>query len=120
MPQRLRQQIHDFLRDYRKEVFALEHKEENVTARSAAAQKFAEEMLDQRFHYHFHQKVDPDRAETIQLIHNYCREALLPPVVTRIAERVLLLEQRHLATIGFVECVLEKLAGELEKGEPNV
>jgi len=115
MPRLLRAQIHDFLHNYHKAVFELEHNKSLVDARREQAEGIVHELLDQKFHYHFHQKVDTDRAETIQLIHNYCREALLPPVVGRLAERVLLLEQRHAKSLELVEMVLEKFSEQIDK-----
>ncbi len=115
MPRKLKEQIHQFLHDYRKSVFELEHDSKKVEERHEQAEHLVEEILDQKFHYHFHKKVDEDRAETIQMIHNYCREALLPPVVNRFAERLLVVEQRHALALEFVERILDYLAEELEQ-----
>jgi len=114
MPKVLKAQLHAFLHEYKRAVFELEHDPEARVARERHANEFVDEVLDQKFHYHFHQKVDPERVESIQLIHNYCREALLPPVISRLAERVLLLEQKHLAALDLVEGVLAKLTEESE------
>ena len=114
MPHRLRAEIHQFLHDYKKRVFEIEHNPENIEERRQRAQKFAEELLDQKFHYHFHKKVDEERAEIIQLIHNYSREALLPPVLERLADRELLIEQRHAAALELVERVLTSFAVQVD------
>lgn len=114
MPHRLRAEIHQVLHDYRRAVFELEHDEARVLERKEKAKQFTNEVLDQKFHYHFHQKVDAQRAETIQLIHNYCREALLPPVLERLAEREFLLEERHQHALQMVERVMNSFASEVE------
>lgn len=118
MPRALKAKMHEFLHDYRKRVFELEHEEAERHSREEKAHEFVDEVLDQKFHYHFHKKVDPERAETIQLIHNYCREALMPPVVSRLAERVMLAEQRHQAALSLVQRMLDHLAEDLERDSP--
>lgn len=119
MPHRLRAEIHTVLHDYRKAVFELEHDQARVNESKERAKKFTGEILDQKFHYHFHQKVDPQRADTIQLIHNYCREALLPPVLERLAEREFLLEERHQQTLLMVERVMNSFAAEVEANDSH-
>jgi hypothetical protein len=114
MPRVLKTKLHAFLHDYRKRVFELQHEHDQVDRRRQAAEEFVEEVLDQKFHYHFHKKVDPEQAETIQLIHNYCREAMFPPIMSRLTERVLLLEERHVAALDLVHRILDELAEDLE------
>jgi len=117
MPHQLRAQIHDFLHEYRRRVFDLEHDADLVEKRKGRAKEFADELLDQKFHYHFHKKIDEERAEFIQLIHNYCREALLPPILERLAQREALIEQRHQAALELVGRVMESFALEVEADE---
>mgnify|MGYP003573188590 FL=1 len=114
MPKILKAQIRSFLHDYRKEVFELEHAEDKLEKRRQAAGDFAQDVLDQKFHYHLHKKVDPDRVEVIQLIHNYCTEALLPPILLRLAEEILLGQERHVVALDMVRQVLDTLAEEDE------
>lgn len=114
MPMQLRAEIHRFLHDYRKSVFALEHDPEAIQTRQQRVESFVHELLDQKFHYHLHQKVDRTRADMIQLIHHYCQEALLPPIVNRLAERVVFMEQRHAKALELVEKVLDKLSEGIE------
>ena len=42
-----------------------------------------EDVLEQKYHYHFHKLPDADRAEIINMINNYTREAILPPIVEK-------------------------------------
>jgi len=114
MARQLKQQMHAFLHDYRKNVFELEHRPELTAEREQKVREFVDEVLDQKFHYHLHQKVDEQRVEMIQLIYNYCREAILPPVVQRFAERIVVLERRQQLAMEFVERVIDALADELE------
>lgn len=114
MPKVLKAKLHAFLHDYRKRMFELEHDHGLVDVRAKKTEEFVTQVLDQKFHYHLHKKVDPKRAETIDLIHNYCREAVLPPVVSRLAERILLLQEKHNATLELVHRTLEDLADEVE------
>lgn len=117
MPKVLKAQLHAFLHDYHKRIFELQHDHGEIEGREKSAAEFVEEVLDQKFHYHFHKKVDPSRAETIQLIHNYCREAMLPPVMSKLTERVILLEQRHGAALELVQSVMDMLAKEQEQDQ---
>ncbi len=110
MPKVLKTQLSSFLHDYKKHVFELEHDARKVEARKLAAGKLAREILDQKFHYHVREKVDASKAEMLQMIHHYCTEALLPPVVMRLAEQYLLAEERHAVTLSVMKDMLEALA----------
>jgi hypothetical protein len=116
MPKLLKAQISSFLHDYKKRVFELEHDAQLVSQRNEAVKKFVGEVLDEKSHYHFHQKIDPAHAQTLDLIYDFSREALLPPIVTRLTERVMMLEARQQAALDLVHKMLEALAK--EEGAP--
>lgn len=114
MPKLLKAQIRTFLHDYKKRVFELEHDGRMVEQRREQVKKFVHEILSEKAHYHFHQKIDKAQADTLDLIYDFCHEALLPPVVTKLAERVAILEERQRAALEMATRVLDALSAEEE------
>lgn len=101
-----RAQVSEILHDYKKECFQYQHStEHDVVAREAT--RLVDEVLAQNFHFHVHKPLNPERAEILGMIENYTREAVLPPVVNKLAERVVLLEKRHEAAIKAMERLLQ-------------
>jgi hypothetical protein len=95
------------LHDYKRDVFRLEHHQKDVESITQECMSLCEDVLEQKYSYHFHKLPDADRAEIINMINNYTREAILPPVVERIMEHHVLLERR-------VQALEELLAKTLE------
>ncbi|MFP8872072.1 MAG: hypothetical protein VCB43_12060, partial [Myxococcota bacterium] len=83
------------LHDYKVNLFHEEH--DNVQALTEECMAITEEVLNQKYHYHFHKLPDANRAEIINMINNYVREAILPPVVEKILQRQLMQERRTTA-----------------------
>jgi hypothetical protein len=108
MTNTLETQLKTFLHDYKKRVFEIEHDAGRIDARRDAVNRFVKEVLDEKSHFHFHSKIDKQHAEMLDLIYDFCHEALLPPVVKRLAERVAVLEERQQA---FIEMVKQALGG---------
>ena len=109
-------QIRQFLHDYKKRVFELEHDPKIEEARRTQLAKYVTEVLSEKSRFKFHQKVDKSQAETLDLIYDFCHEAILPPVVTKLAERVVVLESRQPAFLEMVQKVLEALSQEEKVG----
>jgi len=112
MPKVLKAQIQTFLHDYKKRVFEIEHDPKHVEQRKAQVHRVVSQILDEKSHFHLHQKVDASNAATLDLIYDFCHEALLPPVVGRIAERILSLEARQEACLDMVKKMLDAFAQE--------
>jgi hypothetical protein len=102
------------LHEYRVESFKATHSPEQVQERTREALKLCREALHQVYRFHFHGGPDPARAETLNLIHDYAVEALLPPVIERVIERELILERKHELAMKLVERLLEILSREGE------
>jgi hypothetical protein len=102
-----RKQVNEILHDYKKECFQLEHGSEHHDTVVRGRQKLVDEILAQNFHFHFHRSPTPQAAETFNIIENYVREAVLPPVVSKLAERVVLLEKRQAAGLKALERILD-------------
>ncbi len=98
------------LHEYRVDTFKATHSPEQVQERTKEALRLCQEAMHQVFRFHFHDVPDPDRAETLNLIHDYAVEALLPPIVERVIERELILEKKHELSMRLVERILEVLS----------
>ena len=100
------------LHDYKLEVFHNEHDKKSHDEMVAEALNITEDVLEQKYHYHFHKLPDANRAEIINMINNYTREAVLPPVVDRLVQRQMILEKRLEALVHLTERILERLSQE--------
>jgi len=98
------------LHEYKLEVFRVEHNQKDVEGITQECMDICEDVLQQKYHYHFHKLPDAGRAEIINMINNYTREAVLPPVVERLVQRQVRLEKRYDALVGMVEKMLETLS----------
>ena len=105
----------ELLHEYKKEVFHAEHDKQSVSEQAAHCMHITEEVLAHNFKYHFHQLPDANRAEIINMINNYTREALLPPIVEKLVKRQVALENRITALSHLTERMLELLSTEFVK-----
>ena len=96
------------LHEYKVELFHEEH--DDVEAFTEKCTHIAEDVLNQKFNYHFHKLPDANRAEIINMISNYTREAILPPVVEKIVERQVHVENRMKVLEQLVVNALEALS----------
>jgi len=103
------QKFKDLLHQYKKEVFLAEHDQQSADEIAAECLHVTEDVLDQKFDYHFHKLPDADRAEIINMINNYTREAILPPIIEKLVARQVLLEKRIDALVHLNEMILEVL-----------
>lgn len=108
----MHQNFKDLLHQYKVEVFHTAHDRQNVKELTQECMHITEEILEDRFHYHFHKLPDADRAEIINMINNYVREAILPPVVEKLVRRQVLLEKRIDALVHLTEQMFEMLSVE--------
>jgi hypothetical protein len=106
----MRQTFKDLLHQYKIDVFRSEHSQQNVDDVAAECMNVCEDVLKQKYHYHFHKLPDANRAEIINMINNYTREAILPPVVEKLVQRQVVLERRIQALDAFIEKMLEVLS----------
>jgi hypothetical protein len=104
------------LHQYKLEVFHAQHDKQSVEEIATECLHLTEDVLKQKYHYHFNKLPDADRAEIINMINNYTREAILPPVVEKLVHRQVLLEKRVNALLHLTEQILETLsAGQLSE-----
>ena len=100
----------DLLHQYKLDVFHLEHHQKDVEEVTAECMHICEDLLHKKYSYHFHKLPDADRAEIINMINNYTREAILPPVVEKLVERQVLAEKRVAALEDLLAKMLETLS----------
>ncbi|MFT5284934.1 MAG: hypothetical protein ACI8TQ_001093 [Planctomycetota bacterium] len=84
----------DLLHAYKVDAFRTEHRKKDVEELTGECMEICDEVLKAKYQYHFHKLPDADRAEIINMINNYTREAILPPVVERLVARQVQLEKR--------------------------
>lgn len=90
----MHRKIKQLLHDYKRDVFQLSHHKKDVETITKECVHITEDVLQQHFTFHFHKLPDADRAEIINMISNYVREAILPPVVEKLVQRTVILEHR--------------------------
>src|SRR5688572_26030594 len=102
--------LKELLHDYKRNVFQLAHHQKDVESITEECVHMTEDVLQQHYTYHFHKLPDANRAEIINMISNYVREAILPPVVRKMAERHVVLERRVAALEKLLAASLEALS----------
>jgi hypothetical protein len=100
----------DLLHRYKVHTFHQEHDKSNAEQLAKQCLHITEDVLKQKYSYHFHKLPDANRVEIINMIQNYVREAILPPVVEKIVERQMRIELRLLAMEEFQRELLELLS----------
>ena len=103
----MHRKLKELLHDYKRSVFQLAHHQKDVDSITRECVNITEDVLQQHYRYHFHKLPDANRAEIINMISNYVREAILPPVVQKMVEHHVVLERR-------VEALEKLLASSLE------
>jgi hypothetical protein len=76
--------LKELLHDYKRNVFQIAHHRKDVDSITKECVHITEDVLRQNYQYHFHGLPDANRAEIINMISNYVREAILPPVITKL------------------------------------
>ena len=111
----MKKKFQELLHQYKLEVFHYEHDKKTSEEITSECLHVTEEILEDKFHYHFHKLPDADRAEIINMINNYTREAILPPVVEKLVKRQIVMEKRQDALLHMIEHMFEMLSKEMER-----
>ena len=106
----MHKKFQDLLHQYKVQVFHREHDKESVDEIARECLHITEDVLQHKYHYHFHKLPDANRVEIINMINNYTREAILPPVVEKLVTRQVILEKRLGAQQHLLEKILETLS----------
>ncbi len=100
----------ELLHDYKKEVFRASHDPASVEDISSKCLHITQDVLEQKYSYHFHKLPDAPRAEIINMINNYTREAILPPLVESLVRRQVMQDKKIDALVHLVEQLFECLS----------
>lgn len=114
----MQKKFQDLLHRYKVHIFRQEHDKQSVDQLTRECLHITEDVLTQKYHYHFHKLPDANRAEIVNMIQNYVREAILPPVIERIVERQVRLEHRFEALQSFQTELLEILGQDPSEKQP--
>ena len=106
----MHKRFQELLHEYKVEVFNVDHDRKNLEEITQECLHVTEDVLKQNYHYHFHKLPDANRAEIINMINNYTREAILPPVVEALVHRQVMVEKRLEAMEELMERMLETLS----------
>ena len=109
-----RQRLGELLTEFRRETFKIDHNPDSLAKITEACKEIADEVMQEKFEYHFHKLPDANRVEIINMIHNYTTEALLPPIVAKITQRQIVLERKVDRVVELVEASLEALSEGVE------
>ncbi|MCA8942188.1 MAG: hypothetical protein KDB80_06465 [Planctomycetes bacterium] len=113
----MRKKFHALLHAYKVEAFKISHNNECVQDRTRDILQFTEQALNNAYHYQFHGEPDQRRVETLTLIKNFTLEAILPPVVEKLVQRISVLERQHEAMVQLVDGLLEELSEDHKSSE---
>lgn len=108
----MQRKFKQILHQYKLEVFHAQHDKQSAQEITRECMQMTEEVLKQKYHYHFDKLPDANRAEIINMINNYTRDAILPPVVEKLVHRQVLLEKRLSALLHLTEQILETLSAD--------
>jgi energy-coupling factor transporter ATP-binding protein EcfA2 len=114
----VKEKFKELLHDYKKEVFLATHDPASIEDITSECLHITEDVLKQKYHYHFHKLPDAPRAEIINMINNYTREAILPPLVESIVRRQVMQDKRIEALVHLVEHLFECLSHDAQ-GVPS-
>ena len=106
----MQRKFKQLLHQYKLEVFHAQHDKKSAEEIATECLHLTEDVLKQKYHFHFHKLPDADRAEIINMINDYTREAILPPVVEKIVHRQLLQDRKIDALLHLTEQILETLS----------
>ncbi len=106
----MRKKFHDLLHAYKVEAFKISHNNECVKDRTNEILEFTEQALNNAYTFHFHGDPDPAKLETLTEVKNFTLEAIMPPIVEKLVQRIHVLEKQHEAMVGLVDNILEQLS----------
>jgi len=105
-----RTELQDLLANFKRETFRIDHDPDSLKQITSDCKELADEVLRDKFEYHFHKLPDANRVEIINMIHNYTTEAILPPIIAKITQRQVVLEKKLDRVVQFIERSLDALS----------
>src|SRR5262245_3500313 len=114
----VQKKFQELLHRYKVHVFHQEHDKQSIEQLTTDCLHITEDVLSKKYHYHFNKLPDANRAEIINMINNYTREAILPPVVEKLVMRQIKLERRFESLLKLTEQLLELLSKDMPSKSP--
>ncbi len=108
----MQRKFKQLLHQYKLEVFHAQHDKKTAAEIAKECMHVTDEVLHAKYHYHFQKLPDADRAEIINMINNYTRDAILPPLVEKLVHRQVKIEKRMDALVHLTEQILETLSAD--------
>lgn len=108
----MQRKFKQLLHQYKLEVFHAQHDKKTAAEITKECMHVTDEVLHAKYHYHFHKLPDADRAEIINMINNYTRDAILPPLVEKLVNRQVRIEKRMDAMVHLMEQILDTLSSD--------
>ena len=102
--------LHDLIVEFKRETFRIDHSPDSLRQITEECKSVADQVLKDKFEYHFHKLPDANRVEIINMIHNYTTEAILPPIIAKITQRQLVLERKLDRVVELVERAFEAVS----------
>ena len=106
----MKQQFKALLHHYKVEAFKISHSNEQVEESAKEILQFTEEVLNNSFHYRFHNDPDPSSIDTIHTVKSFVLEAIMPQILEKVMRRMLVLEKQHAELVNLVGDILETLS----------
>ena len=108
----MRQKLRKILHQYKVDAFKFSHDHESLDEVAKEALTYSDDVLHNAYKFHFHKLPDASRAEIINMIQNYTVEALLPPVVEKIMQRIVIVEKQQNRMLEMIESMIDELDDE--------
>jgi vacuolar-type H+-ATPase subunit E/Vma4 len=104
------------LKAYQKEISHIRHHSKAATdAITKEAISKTHEALKNNYTYKFHKEPTKERMEIINLIQHYVSEAILPPILKKVEDQIVVLNKEHELIMKMIETILETLSNEKKK-----
>ncbi len=112
----MKKKFRDLLHRFKVDSFKAAHPSEADEELGREIKRFTEHALNDAFHYHFRKDPSPERLETFNMIKNYTREALMPPVIEKMMQRVVAAERQQRLIVKLMDDLLESLSEDEDRG----
>ena len=107
----MQRKFKQILAEYTKQSIRLKHHyEDNIDQVRSEAWSETHKVLKNKYLFTFQSNPDRDTVERINLIHHYVAETLLPPIVEKLEEEIIINRQRHELAVRAIEQILQALS----------
>jgi len=109
------------LTEYKKESTKIHrHSSLKIDKITKEAWKKTYDILKNDYLYRFHKKPENSHVETINLVHHYVSEAVLPPIIEKLEEEIIINRRKHDLILNAIETMLEILSDSSKSPSPTL